>query len=233
MKSLPAIIDDILYLFFPRLCFGCSDHLVSNEHLICTRCMLLLPSPSLYDKADNKVEEMFWGRCRIENAVSLALFTRGGSVQSLIHNLKYKGVMELGPYLGSALGNRLISKKWVGEVDYIIYVPLNKSKERKRGFNQSRLIATGLSETLSIPVLDDAMERIASKGTQTTRGRYERWENVESLFVVKRKDEVRGKHLLLVDDVITTGSTIEACVNKLTDQDGVRVSVASIAATFD
>lgn len=233
MKLFPAIIDDILYLLFPRLCYGCSDHLVSKERLICTRCMSTIPSPSLFNKSDNKVEEMFWGRCKLENAVSFSLFTRGGSVQSLIHNLKYKGVKELGPYLGSALGNRLMTKEWISEVDYIIYVPLTRSKEKKRGFNQSRLIATGLSDSLSIPILDDALERYSSKGTQTTRGRYERWENVESLFGVRRREEVRGKHLLLIDDVITTGSTIESCVNKLTEIDGVRVSVASIAATFD
>ncbi len=233
MKMSKGIVDDLLYLLFPRLCNGCFDHLMANEKLICTQCLTNIPVPSLWSTPGSEVEKMFWGRCKTENVISLSSYSAGTPVQNIIHRLKYKEIKELGPFLGAFFGKKMLKLEWVETVDAIVAVPLHPDKERKRGFNQSDLIAEGISEITGIPIYSDVIERVSSTGTQTLRGRYDRWVNVEGLFRLRDGERIRGKHILLVDDVITTGATIEACVNCFSGVDGLRVSIASIAATLD
>ena len=229
MSYLYDLWDDFISLLFPRLCYGCGNHLLRNEHLICTGCYVIIPRTNYHLLPDNPVAQLFWGRCRIENAAAFSYYNKGSRIRNLIHNLKYKGANELGPALGRIYGSSLASSDFVKSVDMIIPVPLHPARQRSRGYNQSELIAAGLAEALSLPVDTSILSRKKMSATQTRRSRYERWTNVEGIFQVNQGELLSGKHILLVDDVITTGSTIEACVNELLKIEGVKVSVAAMA----
>jgi ComF family protein len=165
----------------------------------------------------------------IEKAVAFTYYNKGSRIRKLIHNLKYKGIKEIGYELGRIYGLSLKSSGFTGDIDIIIPVPLHPSKERLRGFNQSEIISLGIADVTGLTVDTDSLARITISATQTKRSRYERWTNVESIFKVTDPQLITGRHILLVDDVITTGSTIESCANELLKIKGVRVSVAAIA----
>jgi ComF family protein len=178
------------------------------------------------------VARIFWGRCRIERAAAFSFYNRDSRIRRLIHNLKYKGVQDIGPELGKMYGLALMNSGFTRDIDLIIPVPLHPSKERNRGFNQSYLISRGISQVTGITVDSRSLYRVSSTSTQTKKSRYERWKNVEGTFMVQDSSSVTGKHILLVDDVITTGSTMESCVNELLKSEGVRVSVAAMAVSL-
>ncbi|MFO7754692.1 MAG: ComF family protein [Bacteroidales bacterium] len=223
------LADDFVSLLFPRLCNACGQPLVRNEKLICISCLLDIPETGYHLQRDNLLEKRFYGRCYIEKAAAWSYYRQGSKVQHLIHKLKYNGVRPLGKYLGGIYGNILRNTGFCDDIDCILAVPLHKSRMRKRGFNQSVLIAEGMSYALDIPKVDKVLVRIKRSATQTRKQRYERWENVEGVFSVRRSEQVEGSHVLLVDDVITTGSTIEACAAELLKLPGVKVSVATLA----
>ncbi len=232
MNYLYDLCDDFLSLLFPRICYGCGNHLMRSEKLMCTECYVLIPRTNYHLEADNPVARIFWGRCRIEKAAAFSFYNRDSRIRRLIHNLKYKGVQEIGIELGKMYGHILLDSGFTGDIDLIIPVPLHPSKERIRGFNQSLLIAGGISEVTGVPVDARSLRRISSTSTQTRQSRYDRWKNVEGTFVVEDRLSVSGKHVLLIDDVITTGSTMESCVNELLKSEGVRVSVAALAVSL-
>jgi ComF family protein len=178
---------------------------------------------------ENPVSKLFWGRCRIEKASAFSFYTKDSRIRKLIHNLKYKGIREVGFELGKIYGQSLTKSDFLDGIDLIIPVPLHESKKRIRGFNQSDIISTGLSEATGLPLGTCILERISTSETQTKRSRYDRWINVEGIFNVKAPEKIEGKHILLVDDVITTGSTLESCAVELLKSKGVRVSVAALA----
>ena len=229
MNFLYDLLDDFISLLFPRLCYGCGTHLLRNEELICTECHVLIPRTDFHLVDDNPVARLFWGRCMIEKAAAFSYYIRGSRIRNLIHNLKYKGIEEIGYELGKLYGASLNDSGFCSGIDVIMPVPLHPVKKRKRGFNQSELIATGISEATGIPVDAVSLTRITPTSTQTRRSRYDRWTNVEGVFSIKDPEYNRGKHILLVDDVITTGSTIESCANELLKYEGVKISVAAIA----
>jgi ComF family protein len=177
---------------------------------------------------DNPVAQLFWGRCYIERAAAFSFYSRGSRIRNLIHRLKYSGIQEIGHELGRIYAAALLKSGFVSGVDLIIPVPLHPARKRTRGFNQSECIARGISEVTSIPVNTRALRRIVKSSTQTNKSRFERWTNVEGIFSVTDQEAVSGRHVLLVDDVITTGSTIEACANELLKIEGVKVSVVAI-----
>ncbi|MEA1886811.1 MAG: ComF family protein [Bacteroidota bacterium] len=223
------VADDFISLLFPRLCQACDEPLVRNENIICTACMLDMPVTNYHREKGNRLEKSFYGRCYLEKAAAWTFYREGGKSQKLIHRLKYGGVKPIGHFLGRVYGSVLEKSDFSDGLDCIVAVPLHRSKERKRGFNQSGLIAEGMSSALGIPFCENILARTKASGTQTTKHRYDRWKNVEGIFSVEQDEEIRGKHLLLVDDVITTGSTIEACATELLKISGVKVSVAAIA----
>jgi ComF family protein len=229
MSYLYDLWDDILSLLFPRLCYACGNHLLRNEKLICTECYILIPRTNYHLVEDNPVSKLFWGRCRIEKASAFSFYTKDSRIKRLIHNLKYKGIREVGLELGKIYGQSLTKSDFLDGIDLIIPVPLHASKKRKRGFNQSDIISTGLSEVTGIPLGTGILERISVSETQTKRSRYDRWINVEGIFNVTDPEKIVGKHILLVDDVITTGSTLESCAAELLKNEGVKVSVAAMA----
>jgi ComF family protein len=221
--------DDFISLLFPRLCYACGDHLLRNESLICTKCYVVIPRTNFHLEDENPVAKLFWGRCRIEKAAAFSIYNKGSRIRNLIHNLKYKGIQEIGYELGRIYGVSLKSSGFTNDIDLIVPVPLHTSKKRSRGFNQSELISEGLAIVTGLTVNSKNLTRIEISETQTKRSRYDRWTNVEGIFKVSEPDSFRDMHILLVDDVITTGSTIESCANELLKIEGVKVSVVSLA----
>lgn len=165
----------------------------------------------------------------MERAAAFSYFNKGSRIRNLIHNLKYKGITEVGFELGKIYGLSLNASDFIKDIDMIIPVPLHPAKERIRGFNQSEIISLGIADATVLSVENRILERITVSATQTKRSRYERWTNVEGIFNVRDPRMIEGKHILLVDDVITTGSTIESCTNELRKTDGARVSVVALA----
>lgn len=229
MSYLYDFWDDFISLLFPRLCYGCGNYLLRNEKLICTECYVLIPRTNFHNETDNPVSQLFWGRCGIEKAAAFSFYNKGSRIRNLIHNMKYKGIKEIGFELGMIYAKSLKTSGFTDDIDLIIPVPLHPSKQRVRGFNQSECISRGIGEGTSLQVDVNAMARIQVSATQTKRSRYERWTNVEGIFRVRDPIRIKGKHVLLVDDVITTGSTIESCTNELLKIDGVKVSVIALA----
>jgi ComF family protein len=221
--------DDFISLLFPRLCYACGDHLMRNEHLICTECYVVIPRTNYHLMKDNPVAQLFWGRCMIEKAAAFSYYNKDSRIRKLIHNLKYKGIREIGFELGRIYGLSLKSSGFMDDIDIVIPVPLHPSKERIRGFNQSEVISMGIADAAGLSVDIKSLERKMVSATQTKRSRYERWTNVDGIFQVAEIQAVSGKHILLVDDVITTGSTIESCTTELLKYEGVNVSVVALA----
>jgi len=229
MGFLYELADDFLSLLFPRICHGCDDHLLRNEKLICTECLVSIPRTDYHLTDDNPVARLFWGRCPVERAAAFSFYTRGTRIRKIIHALKYEGVKDLGELLGRLYGKQLNESRFLDGIDLIIPVPLHPAREQKRGFNQSAEICAGLSAVTGIQASATLLKRSGFSATQTKRSRYDRWLNVEGIFTLTDVHLIQNKHVLLVDDVITTGSTIEACVSELMKAGNIRISVAAIA----
>ncbi len=229
MSYIYDLWDDFISLLFPRLCYACGNHLMRNENLICTECYVVIPRTNFHNEQDNPVARLFWGRCMIEKAAAFSYYNKGSRIRRLIHNMKYKGIREIGYELGRIYGVSLKTSGFTDDIDLVIPVPLHPSKRRSRGFNQSESISMGIADATHIPVDIKSLARTIVSATQTKRSRYERWTNVEGIFQVIDPQAITGKHVLLVDDVITTGSTIESCTNELLKFDGVKVSVIALA----
>ncbi len=228
MQSISSLADDFLSLWFPNLCAACAAKLYHNEKVICSRCLHALPKTNFHRDKENPVASLFWGRVKIEHATAFYYFSKGSRFRKLIHKLKYEGQHEIGYELGLHFGASL-KDSWFSKSTCIVPVPLHPSKERKRGYNQSEMIARGMSDSLGIPLIIKNLVRDLASSTQTRKSRYDRWQNVENIFSVRNREKFSGEQILLVDDVITTGSTIEACANELLKADNTNVGVASLA----
>lgn len=231
MKILSTFATDFLSLFYPRLCHACQKALVGGEECLCSFCHYHLPQTHLHKERENSVTHILWGRVDVETATSLFYFQKGGKVQKLIHQFKYKGKKDIGMYLGKLLGHQLRESPLWEPVDVIVPVPMHPRKQYKRGFNQSEIFAQGIGETLKRPLLRNKLVKVDKTDTQTRKTRFRRWENVEGVFQVNDPEAFRGKNIMLVDDVITTGSTLEACASKLKEIKGTRLWIATIAFT--
>ncbi len=224
-----TVINELNDAIYPNLCLTCSNALHKHEKIICIKCQISLPKTDYAEYEDNPIAKKFWGKVPIERAMALYHFYKSGRIQKLMHALKYRGRQDVGIRLGNLLGYQLQQFHLFNDVDIITSVPLHKDKEQKRGFNQSNIIGEGLSEVLQIPFDKNVLFRNIFTDTQTKKSRLERWDNVKSIFDVVDKNEIKNKHILLIDDVITTGSTLESCAVALTNHERVRVSIAAIA----
>jgi ComF family protein len=195
---------------------------------MCLRCLTDLPRTGFHQDPENEVAQMFWGRIPLNQVSSFIYFAKGSRYQHILHELKYNGQKRIGIEMGRMFGNELKNTPFSG-VDLIHPVPLHHKKQKKRGYNQSELIASGMAEILHLPVATTFISRKDDTLSQTRKSRYERWENVQHIFRCENPDAIRNKHILLVDDVITTGATIEACASCILGGEGVTVSVASLA----
>jgi len=216
-------------LIFPRLCVACGDKLIEQEQWICLDCLHHIPRTNYHLEPENPVAQLFYGRVRIEFATSFFYFSKGSKYQSLVHNLKYKGMKELGAEMGKHFGIDLLRSEDFSSVDMICPVPLHPKREKKRGYNQSWWIAQGIASQMQKPLSIGNLIRVRATETQTLKNRFERWQNVEGIFDLTNPEAFNGKHILLVDDVVTTGATIEACAQAILSKTDARVSIATLA----
>ena len=224
-----SLITDFIALFFPQTCYVCGNSLYKNEAVVCTRCLLHLPETDYHKTPENPLHQIFWGKIPVVNASAMFFFKKGGSVQQLIHEFKYRGHHEIGTYLGNKYGYKLKAEEGYADIAKVIPIPLHPKKLRKRGFNQAEIFASGMAETMHADLDTHSVKRVISTSTQTKKSRYKRWENVSGIFEITDPAGLVNKHILLVDDVITTGSTMEACLQQLHTIEGIKLSVASIA----
>jgi len=223
------LIQDFTGLFFPQACYICGNSLFKNENIVCTRCLLHLPETGFHSELNNPVSRVFWGRVPLISATALYYYKKGGSVQQLIHQLKYHGHKEIGIYLGTLLGSEIKNLPQYQNIDCILPIPLHRKKLKKRGFNQAEMIAIGIGQVLQKDVDKASVYRNISTDSQTKKSRYSRWENVGEIFKLSTDHGLTGKQILVVDDVITTGATMEGCLQTLLQIDGIQLSAAAIA----
>ncbi len=224
----PYWFNDFIDLFYPDSCLGCQAPLVSNESTLCLQCLNELPQTQFHLLKNNAVEQVFIGRCHLQKATSFLYFSKGGIVQSMMHALKYKGRKEVAELLGSLAAQKLLKDGFFDDIDILAPIPLHPKKLALRGFNQSQLIASSMGAVSNIPVSDDNLIRTTHTDSQTKKARFARWLNVESVFELKEPQLLYNKHVLLIDDVITTGATVEACVTKLQSLPHIKVSLFTL-----
>ena len=229
MKLSTAIFSPLVHFLYPHNCIGCGSDLIEKENFLCLDCINDLPHTGFALHAGNPVEKIFWGRIPVTSGTSQFYFSKDSVIQNCIHEFKYRGNKKLGLYLGKVMGKSILNCNRFSNIDYLIPLPLFTAKEFKRGFNQSSILCSGINEIMNIPVVTKIVKRVIHTETQTKKGRIQRWENVEKSFSVIEPDLLKGKHILLVDDVITTGATIEACGREILKIEGTQLSVASLA----
>jgi ComF family protein len=227
MIKLKEIKESVLHLLFPHVCTGCGNDIMSDESDLCMHCIEALPETNFESISNNPVEKLFWGRLPFTGATAQFYFTKESLMQHLMHQFKYKRNKELGLQLGRIMGEQLI-KSGRFKTDALIPLPLFPAKEKRRGYNQAAVLCEGMAESMQIPVLDKVIIRPQHTETQTKKGRIERWKNMEGKFILSDTMSIRNKHLLLVDDVVTTGATLEACGNELLKAENVQLSMACL-----
>jgi ComF family protein len=229
IKKILFHLDSFRNLFFPRLCIVCEKPIVRNEKYICVSCLYDIPLTKLHEQKDNIITQIFWGRLKIECGTALFFYSKTSNYSSLLYSLKYSGMKDLAFYLGQQLGAELQSSILFNDIDLIIPVPLHPKKKKIRGYNQSDWIVFGIADVFKREVCIDNLYRTVFTNTQTKKSRVERWENVAGKFALKDADFIKNKHILIVDDVLTTGATIEACAEVLLRIEGVKISIATLA----
>lgn len=225
------LFADFLSLFYPKVCAACDGELLKGEESICLDCQLQLPYTGFINQTPNAVEQMFWGRVEIASAAAYLYFKKGSRTRKLMHRIKYKGEKELAQHIGKMMGEEMKRSERFKQIEGIIPIPLHKRKLRKRGFNQSEWFAKGLAEKLEVEVITDVLLKTSESKSQTKKNRWQRWLNMGEQFVVKQPETIAEKHILLVDDIVTTGATLEACIKLLQENTSCKISVATMAVT--
>lgn len=227
------LFKDLLRLFFPELCIHCSQELMIDENVLCTCCKNELPLIPIHCYENNIISTIFYGQIALDRAVSLLFYQKENITQQLIHHLKYKGRQDIGTFLANYFTHTLVENSFFDSIDYIVPVPLYYKKERKRGYNQLTKFCLGLHEISKVPIAPNVLIKTRSTSSQTFKSRFERAENVTANFLLNDHCFFEDKHILLVDDVITTGATIESCCRELLKTKNVKISILSIALTQD
>lgn len=225
-----TLFNDLLNFFFPDLCVVCKEKLAENEKHLCLNCLINLPKTSNRNEQDNKLEQFFAGRFPFERIASFAHFVKGGSMQQIIHELKYKNNPQIGEFIGRLCGEELAASAFISTIDYIVPVPLHPKRQKQRGYNQSLEVAKGISQITDIPVNSENLIRTVNNVSQTQNSRFDRWKNVENIFTVTDPDVFKRKHILLIDDVVTTGSTLESCAKEVLKCHGSKLSIFALAS---
>lgn len=222
---------DFFSLLFPEICISCDNRLYKGEDFLCMRCRRHLPKTNFHLEKENPVAKHFWGKVKIESAAACFFFNKGEKVQKMIHRIKYHHKKEAGIFMGKYYARDLVTSPAYCAPEIIVPVPLHRARKIKRGYNQSELFAKGIAEVLKKEVDTQSLVRVKGSATQTRKGRFDRWKNVQDLFEIKNTQRLAGRHILLVDDVITTGATLEACAQTILRLAGTKVSVVTIAWT--
>lgn len=222
-------LSSFLSLLFPRCCIVCGSPLAKGEECLCTMCNIELPRTNYHLRKDNPVEQLFWGKIPLERATSFFFYRKGSDFRQILHQLKYGGQKEIGAIMGRYMAAELLESGFFGGVDMILPVPLHKKKQQARGYNQSEWISRGVAAVTGIPIDTESVIRRKNTETQTRKSSLERWENVEGIFELHHAESLVGKHILIIDDVLTTGATTVACASCLTKVEGIQISVLTLA----
>lgn len=220
-----TLLRDIADIILPRHCCICGRRLKAEEEQLCIKCWALLPFTNIHGEQGNGIERIFWGKIPIVRANALIHYQANNYTILPILQLKYANNAEMGIYLGQCMAEDLIDSEFFTAIDYLVPIPISNSRLKKRGYNQSEMLAKGVSKITGIPIATDLIIRKTDNATQTRLTAQQREENVQNIFEIQRTEKIRGKHLLLIDDVITTGATILSCAQKLCEVEGVRISV--------
>ncbi len=231
VAALHAYLQDFSHLLFPHNCEGCGTDVLQHTQMLCAQCQHQLPETGFALTAANPIEKMFYGRLNIVQATSAYYFTKQSLIQHLVHQLKYKGNKEVGIYLGRLLAYQLKAAQRFDGVEALVPLPLNPKREFKRGYNQAAAICEGMAQVLHKPILKNAVTRTVFTQTQTQQSRVHRWQNMDGVFAINNEKALQGKHLLLVDDIVTTGATLEACGAALLQVPYTKLSIATVAYT--
>jgi len=225
-------LKDLLYLFFPEACLICKESLLKSENYLCINCLHDLPLLNYSNKPNNEVEQSFYGRIPISSATALLLYNKKSKVQHLIHQLKYKNQQQIGVFLGNWLGTEMIESRRFNDIDVVIPVPLHPKKLKKRGYNQVEKFGKALAKLLQAEYVNDILLKITSTSSQTKKHRTDRFKNVNEIFHITDLAYFKNKRVLLVDDIITTGATLEACCQELLKTPSIKISIATMAFTI-
>ncbi len=225
------IINDIHTILFPRVCFGCNATMVNNERYLCTVCRHKLPLTNFHRVQENPIEKIFYGRVPVKAATSFLFFEKNGIVQELIHQLKYRNQEEIGAFLGDWMGPELSKHPVFNTIDVVIPVPLHKNKFKKRGYNQVTLFAKHLAKHLNATYVNNVLLKTSKTKTQTLKNRLSRWLNTQEVYELSSAVKLENKHILLVDDIITTGATLESCATTVLQAKNCTISIATMAYT--
>ena len=228
-----AVINNFLSLIYPDCCACCGQDLFRGEDCICLLCEAQLPQTNFHDYDNNPVEKTLYGRCEYDAATAFLYFSKKGMVHRMLYELKYNDNTSVGVKMGELFGKKLKKSKRFSSFDYIIPVPLHPKKERKRGYNQAMKLAEGINQSFQAKLSKGHLIRNRANSTQTKKNRWQRWENVASIFEVRKPEVLENKKVLLIDDVITTGATIEACAQALSTVKGLQLSVACLAVPLN
>lgn len=224
-----SLWQDFISLIYPRSCVCCDNLLLKSEEFICNQCFVRLPQSRFEADHESELDKLFYGRVPVQKAGAFLLFEKSGMVQKILHSIKYKGNRDLAVRAGQWYGEKLKEYPEFVTADCIIPVPLHAKKQKQRGFNQSEEFAKGIAEVLNVPLITDNLQRNEFTATQTKKSKAERWENVKDKFELKHPEQLKDKTVLLIDDVITTGATLDACYQALSKAEGIKMSVASLA----
>ncbi len=225
------ILTDFIRLFYPNLCMVCHNDLAEGESVICTSCLYHIPRTKYWFDSENAVAKIFWGRAFVQNACSFFFFAKGSNYRKLLHHLKYNGKKEVGYILGKEFGNELKRVNAYQDIDFIVPVPLHPKRFKQRGYNQAEEIAKGLQESMGIPLSTKNLIRSGYTETQTRKTRTQRVDNVSKAFRLENGDDFKGKHILIVDDIVTTGATLEECAATVLQAEDAKVSIVTLAYT--
>ena len=222
------IKESLLHLLFPHICCGCGSDIISTDSFLCMHCIDSMPRTEFHMHANNPVEKIFWGRLPLTSATAQYYFTRDSLMQQLMHQLKYKGNKELGKQLGRMIGNDLLQTNRFDYADALIPLPLFASKQKRRGYNQATVLCEGMAEVMNIKIIENAVARKQHTETQTKKNRAERWQNMEGKFELLDDGFLKNKYVLLVDDVVTTGATLEACGLELMKAEDISLGIVTL-----
>lgn len=223
-----TIWNQFFELFFPQLCICCGNRLIDIEKSVCLNCLNKLPKTNYLTTRDNKLEVFFAGRFPFEHIAAFAYFVKGGSIQKIIHEIKYKNNPQLALYVGEICGKEILKSRFFEGVDCIVPIPLHPKRLRQRGYNQALMVAKGIANKTGFTVCEENLIRVINNPSQTKNTKLQRWKNTEGIFDIRNKDFFSGKHILLIDDVVTTGSTIEVCAKLLLSCADVKVSIFTV-----
>lgn len=220
------------HLFYPTICLGCNKNEINPGEWTCFNCLINLPFTHFETTRNNPVEQLFWGRTPIYLASSCFFYVEKTTIQRLIHEVKYKEQLELGKWMGRVMGLKLNPVFKEHQIDLMVPMPLHPKKEKQRGYNQATLLCNGIRAATSCEYDEDVLIRNTHTKTQTKKTRIERWENVVEVFSIPNKNCIKDKHVAIIDDVITTGASTEACANTLLEAGAKAVSICSLAFTL-